>query len=297
MSAAGVTRVRALFTVIIPTHNRPDLLEEAVTSVLQQRRVDVECLIVDDGSAVAVGTWDDPRVRIVRHPEPLGAAEARNTGIRNARGSYVSFLDDDDRYLPTRLDAAAEHVSKGIAVVCWSRSMKRSTRPGRLLYGNEFDRILDDSTPQVGTITLLRDDCPRFDVDLELNEDIDWWLRVAERCRFLTVPLPLHLFREHEGPRLTDRVRERLRCSWLLIDKHAEYFVAHPKALAFRLRRMGLIALKAGWSRQSCEYFVRSFLAQPSFKAFGHLIRAGITISRSQLQPKWSTIRSDSARL
>ena len=286
MAATHRTSNPALFTVVIPTHNRPDLLESAVNSVLEQRRVEVECVVVDDGSGVAVEEWDDPRVRVVRHPTPRGPAEARNTGIRNARGMYVSFLDDDDRYLPTRLDAVAEYVSSGVAVLCWSAAIGKPAQPGRLLYGNEFDRILDGSTPQIGTITLPLDDCPYFDPDLVLNEDIDWWLRAAERCRFLTVPFALHSFREHCGPRITDRARDRLRYSWLLIEKNAEYFSSHPKALEFRLRRMGLIALEAGFDRQSIEYFFASMLARPSLKSSGHLIRAALVLSRDIVVPQ-----------
>lgn len=279
MAATHPNRDRVHFTVVVPTHNRPDLLESAVNSVLEQRRIAVECVVVDDGSDVAVKEWDDPRVRVVRHEVPLGPAEARNTGIKHARGRYVSFLDDDDRYLPTRLDEVAEYVSPGVAVLCWSQAVGRPGQPGRLLYGNEFDQILDGPTPQIGTITLPLDDCPYFDPELVLNEDIDWWLRAAERCRFLTVPVALHIFREHQGPRITDRTRDRLRYSWLLIEKHAKYFACHPRALEFRLRRMGLIALSAGYRRHSLECFFNSFVTRPSPRSLGHLARAALIIS------------------
>ncbi len=263
-----------LCSVVIPTRNRRELLEEAVRSVLEQRRVSVECVIVDDGSDEPLERWDDPRVRVVGHEVPRGPAAARNTGLRHARGRYVSFLDDDDRYLPTRLASATEHIGPGIAVVCWSRAMGGTARRGRLLYGDEFDHIFDEATPQIGTITLWRDGCPEFDEGLPLNEDVEWWLRVAEKYRFLTVPMHLHLFREHEGPRITDRHLARLTASWQLIEMQADYFASHPRALAFRLRRMGLIAVGAGLDGEAVAYFGRSFLVRPGIRPAAHLLRA-----------------------
>jgi glycosyltransferase involved in cell wall biosynthesis len=93
-------------SVIIPTHNRPDRLPRAVASVLNQTFRDVEIVIVDDASAddaAEVVARQDPRIRYVRHGSPKGACGARNTGIRLARGEFVGFLDDDDEWLPEKL--------------------------------------------------------------------------------------------------------------------------------------------------------------------------------------------------
>jgi glycosyltransferase involved in cell wall biosynthesis len=103
-------------TVVIPTRSRWDLLSTAaLPSALGQEGVEVEVVVVDDGStdetADALGAISDSRLRVVRHERPLGVARARNAGIEVARGPWIAFLDDDDIWAPRKLrlqlDAAA----------------------------------------------------------------------------------------------------------------------------------------------------------------------------------------------
>ena len=94
-------------SVIIATYNRAALLPRAVNSVLAQTYTDFELIIVDDRSSddtqEVIRTFTDPRIRVIRHEANRGAAAARNTGISEARGEYIAFLDDDDECMPNRL--------------------------------------------------------------------------------------------------------------------------------------------------------------------------------------------------
>lgn len=97
-------------SVVIPAHNRPALLEEAVTSVIQQTHADWELVIVDDGSVPPVSLAafpgsDGGRFRLLRHETPQGVARAKNVGIRAATGEVVTLLDDDDLFEPEALAA------------------------------------------------------------------------------------------------------------------------------------------------------------------------------------------------
>ena len=101
-----------LVSVVIPTHNRPELLREALASVAAQTCTDWEVVVVDDGStppidAAALETIVGPRLRLVRHEQPRGVAAARNSGFAAARGELIAQLDDDDRLAPEALSAAA----------------------------------------------------------------------------------------------------------------------------------------------------------------------------------------------
>jgi glycosyltransferase involved in cell wall biosynthesis len=96
----------ATFSVVIPAYNTADTLGEAIDSVLAQTRQDFEIIVVDDGSsddtaAVAEG-FGDRRIRVYRQ-ENAGPSAARNRGIAEALGEYVSSLDSDDLWLPDYL--------------------------------------------------------------------------------------------------------------------------------------------------------------------------------------------------
>lgn len=107
-------------SVVLPTHNRPDLLDEAVHSVRAQTLKDWELIVVDDASQPpAKIAADDSRVRLVRHDVAMGGAAAKNTGIQVSRGRVLAFLDDDDLYEPLYLQrgVAALDRNKQIDVV------------------------------------------------------------------------------------------------------------------------------------------------------------------------------------
>jgi len=95
-------------SVIISTYNRAHLIGRAIQSVLNQTYQDFEVIVVDDGSTdnteEIVKSFNDPRIRYIRHEKNKGAAAARNTGIKAARGKYIAFQDSDDEWLPEKLE-------------------------------------------------------------------------------------------------------------------------------------------------------------------------------------------------
>ena len=102
-------------TVVIPTHNRRELLLRTVDSVLAQRDVDLKVVVVDDGGAD--GTPDAVRrlgrsnLTLIRHEESKGVSGARNAGLRSADTPWVAFVDDDDIWAPDKLSAQLASLS------------------------------------------------------------------------------------------------------------------------------------------------------------------------------------------
>ncbi len=94
-----------LVSVIIPTFNRHDFVNNAVRSVCSQTFSDWECWVVDDGSEKPIELYDiqDPRVQVIRQEQNLGVALARNLGAVKASGVYLAFLDSDDYWMPEKL--------------------------------------------------------------------------------------------------------------------------------------------------------------------------------------------------
>ena len=94
-------------SVIIPTYNRGNIIENAITSVLNQTYKNLEVLIIDDGSTdntkEVIDKFEDKRVKYIKIKENLGGSNARNIGIRKASGKYISFQDSDDIFYPDKL--------------------------------------------------------------------------------------------------------------------------------------------------------------------------------------------------
>jgi glycosyltransferase involved in cell wall biosynthesis len=303
--------------VVVPTHRRPDLVAEAVASVVGQTRWDWECLVVDDGGGELPDEHDpaalgDPRVRVLRREQAGGPAAARNTGIAAARGRVITFLDDDDRYRADRLEiAAAGLADPAVGVtICWTawfapgdpigplparlgyaveesrsidpsvgssvrdRGRDESGWSGRMLEGDVSDVVLDATTPHLGGTAVRADQVQRFDERYHAVEDVEWWLRTAAVSRVSTVAEIGCELRRHPGARLngTD-VAGRLDASHDLLVEHADWFAEHPQAEAFRLARMGLLALSVGNRGTARQLLLMSLRRSPSGLAARSLLR------------------------
>ena len=106
-----------LVSVIIPTLNRPKLLLRAIDGVLRQTHQEIEVIVVvdrpDQDTVSAVQSVDDPRLQLIVNPYSLTAAGARNAGVDHATGEWIAFLDDDDEWLPNKLERQIAFVSGG----------------------------------------------------------------------------------------------------------------------------------------------------------------------------------------
>ena len=99
-------------SVVIPTRNRPEMVVMAVASALRQSFGNLEVIVVVDGedprTRAALSAFSDARLRVIDLAVNVGGAEARNSGVRAARGEWVAFLDDDDEWLPQKLSRQME---------------------------------------------------------------------------------------------------------------------------------------------------------------------------------------------
>jgi glycosyltransferase involved in cell wall biosynthesis len=209
MSSVDVPTV----SVIIPTHNRRDLLELAVRSVLAQLGVALELIIVDDGSTdniVQAAAFGDPRVHVIRHDRPLGQSRSRNDGINHARGRWVAFLDDDDLWAPDKLaaqlaaarSAEAPWVYVGSVNISYNNRVVGGApplRPAELLAGLRSSNVVPGGCSGVLALVDAVRSVGSFDVSLGPLTDWDLWLRLAERGAPACVDRPLVAYRVHAG--------------------------------------------------------------------------------------------------
>ena len=215
-------------SVIVPVYNVERYVVQTLQSILAQTYTDFELIVVDDGSTDnsldICRTFNDKRVRIVQQAN-RGLAGARNTGIRQAQGEYLAFLDSDDLWQPNKLACHVEHLAKSPQVgVSFSRSsfidddghplgihqMPKLTdiTPGYLFCRNP---ISNGSTPVIRRAVL---EAIRFQVNLygtvedfffddsfRQSEDIECWLRIALQTdwRIEGIPESLTLYRVNAG--------------------------------------------------------------------------------------------------
>jgi glycosyltransferase involved in cell wall biosynthesis len=264
------------FSVVIPTHGRPAFVDAAIRSVLAQTFTDFECIVVDDASPQAPEVPDDPRLRLIARPVNGGPAATRNTGIDAASGTFLAFLDDDDIWLPDRLLAAHDAHTRAPIAVCWQSTLgaPAPSAPGRVLEGNVADAILDDITPHLGATSIERARAPRFDERYDTCEDVDWWMRVAVDCPVTTIRSVGLAYRTHTGPRDRTGAERRVTGAQMLLREHAGWFASHPRAKAFRLKRLGLAALAVGDNKLARQSFVASLRLRPEPRTAWHALRA-----------------------
>jgi glycosyltransferase involved in cell wall biosynthesis len=190
------------FSVIIPTHNRPHFLAEAVSSVLSQSETDLELIIVNDGDALTK-QYDDARIKILDN-QHRGAVAARNFAIANAIGNYIAFLDDDDVWItPQHLKNAGDILSSGNAFCFADGTMQFEHEAAPRIFSENanLSSLRRDNTILISAVCYHRSlhaDLGLFDETLPYYWDWDWYLRVAasgfdlKHIKSLTVEIRIH---------------------------------------------------------------------------------------------------------
>ena len=226
-------------TVIVPTYKRLDYLAEAINSIIEQTHTDWECLIVNDHppDAIAISkllaSFKDDRLHLINHETSLGGNAARNSGIARARGEIIAFLDDDDLWLPDKLqkhlachqDSQAGVVFSGVTQQWEGKKLPAKTT----LAANPAEDVLTAMSKgefcphTTSAVTVARwcfDRCGTFDSKLVSFQDWDMWYRLAAKgVKFDCISEPLIIFRQHLGARTSKSIERRLRGLEMLLDK------------------------------------------------------------------------------
>jgi len=265
-------------TVVIPTKDRWALLRGTLASVLAQRDVDLDVVVVDDGSTTSSGRdaseLDDPRVRVVRHERSHGVAAARNRGLAEAAAAWVAFVDDDDLWAPDKLRAQLDalaavpgarwscvgevHVDGALATIGYDTPPPSGDVAPLLLATN---RVPGGGSGVLADAELVRE-VGGFDERLRNLADYDLWIRLALAARVATVDRPLLAYRIHGGG-LSRQLVDVLDEHDHVVGKYAAARAARGVELvpeihfwvADRLERSGRRAaalrsyVRAGWAR------------------------------------------------
>ena len=221
-------------TVVIPTFNRPQLLVRSIESVRRQTFGDFEIVVVMDGldpeSRHAIEQIHEPRLRYLELSEKVGGSEARNVGVRSASGRWIALLDDDDEWLPNKLEQQLAPVqsgeSDGVLVtsryICHAPGTADIVRPRRLpKEGEPISEFMFDYLCYFQTSTFL---CSKalylrvpFDSSLPFFQDMDWFLRVSrdEAFKLVVIDEPLSIYHVPTGrTSITSSLNWKARLEW-----------------------------------------------------------------------------------
>lgn len=252
------------FSIVVPTYDRPEMLAQALDSVQRQTFEDFECIVVEDAPPTSnIHLPADGRFHLARHEQNRGASGARNTGLRRARGKYVTFLDDDDVYAPRRLEMVRPLVRHDRVVICGRAGLDMTPAHYRDLQGDVRDLIWDGFTPHLGQTVIPRDVCPEFDERYPAMEDVEWWLRLSHALPVVSTPELGYLMRTHLGVRHGNGKAARAECSRQLLEQYEAYFARHSRARGFRLERHARLELLLGRRRVARGLAWRSVAAMP----------------------------------
>jgi glycosyltransferase involved in cell wall biosynthesis len=206
-------------SAIVPAYNAARTIAQTLESALTQTMSDLEVIVVDDGSADATGAVveniADPRVQLMSQTN-AGVATARNTGIAQARGEWVAFLDSDDIWLPNKLQRQLELMTAMPGCMASQGSayfVDDDLRPLKLrrcvpvenplLSFLRFQNLPNAASSWIVRRELL-DQIGGFDPELVILEDWEFSLRLARYANPLCIDEPLTLYRVHPGNRSRD---------------------------------------------------------------------------------------------
>lgn len=205
-----------MISVVIPTHNRCDLVGRSIDSVLHQTYNDIEVIVVSDGSTddtdVVVSKYEnsDHRVKYVSYTPAKGGNYARNLGISHSTGEYVAFLDDDDTWFPEKLEKQLKVMEEnplvglvytGCHVIYVNEKVEYRSIPqksGDLLH----DLLLDNVVGSTSTVLVRKtifEQSGVFDEKLGALQDYDLWIRIAKYAQIGVVSEELINYFNYRG--------------------------------------------------------------------------------------------------
>jgi len=279
--------MKKLVSVVIPTFNRAIFLDRSIKSVLQQTYQNFELIIINDGSTdeteekVKEYQKLDKRIIYIKNKKNQGPSAARNIGIKSARGEFIAFLDDDDEWLPTKIEKQV-HILESLPpqhALCFTafwivRGGEKTYSPDKELkaicYDNKKIRerllALLSFIPQPSSI-LVRKEClfnvGLFDEKMSAFEDYDLFFKLSRRYFFKFIDSPLWYY--HKTPNsLSSRIGEIcMKARIYLLNKHFDEIKKNKKILSNLYQEIGHFYMLKNKEKMAKNYFKKGIKNNP----------------------------------
>ena len=270
-----------LVSVIITTYKRElNVLMQAVDSVRDQTYDSIEIIIIDDNgkdsefSKLNFDMFGNMQgIRYFVNEKNSGAQFSRNRGVLLSKGNYVAFLDDDDVWMPQKIEKQmALFTNSNVGMVfCDAYLMKDDGDCTEKYQGNPvFDRsislemlLFNDYIGSTSQALIKKEcfaKCGLFDVDMPARQDYEMWLRISKFYDIYGVNEPLWYYRIHEGERISTNLKKCLIAYKKMLKKHKEEFKKHSYAKAKFLLRICKVNFQMKKYVQAVGYFIWAML-------------------------------------
>lgn len=297
-----MTGERPLVTCIVTSYRREKrIVGRALDSILKQTYSPLEILVIDDNRGDNAEHYSEgimelvsgrTGITVIKTENGHGGQYARNTGIRYAKGEYIAFLDDDDEWLPKKLEKQVkllnEHPDCGMCYTDGYRvydDIKNAQR--ELIHSNYFkeslsfrellheDRIGSTSQAMIRRSTF--DTVGGFDTDMPARQDYEMWLRISRSFPIKGISEGLYLYhRNSDEGKITHNWRKNVEAHRLIGEKYREeikgdrsaefnvvFHTAHYYKEGFRTEKswkMRVICITSAFF-----YYLKSFIKSPSY--------------------------------
>lgn len=195
-----------LVSVIIPTYGGGDQLHRAIDSVLNQSYRNIEVIIVDDNNpntkerletSNIIKKYNDERIKYIQHSKNKNGAAARNTGLKNSRGEYITFLDDDDFLFPTRIEDSVIFLEENqeykamycTVALCNKENILKFISANKVI--DYKDILLDEMIVGTGSNIFIKRDIVEkvegFDESFKRHQDLEFLIRVTGESKIINL--------------------------------------------------------------------------------------------------------------
>ncbi|MFC1684805.1 glycosyltransferase family 2 protein [Pseudomonadota bacterium] len=267
-----------LISVIIPTYNRCELLTRSVSSVLNQTFTDFELIVVDDASTDdTTGTlvkFDDRRIVHLKNEANSKASASRNRGIKASRGSLIALLDDDDEWLPNKLEKQvakfnASPPNVGLVYSGFEYVTDLDNEAHKVVLPHKKGSVFNDALRGciLGSSTpLIRKECFEtaglFDEAIPDCEDWEMWIRIAKECDFDFVCEVLSRHHIH-GDQVSVNLDLKMKAREYLLVKYKNELNQSPDVYGAHIRRIAILHNLKGEYDEGRKLFKKAFLICP----------------------------------
>lgn len=264
-------------SIVIPTHNRADLLKLAIESVMDQTYSDFELLICNDASTdhtqAVVERFADKRIKLTNYRMNKGVVELRNNAVKDSTGEYIAFLDDDDKWLPDKLEKQVNLLENstvntgatytGAIILDTELGTQRIVVPRHR--GNIFRELLINDFIVTSSVVARKacfEKVGLFDPEFRSASDFDMWIRISENFGFDYVEEPLVRYRIHQNSISTNNMNVIQGLERLMI-KHRNSFASNDRAYSNHQFKLGIAYCYSGNMGEGRKALIKAMRLNP----------------------------------